>query len=188
MNIAARMKMAHKLAIVVIALLLFCRAGFYRLLGPAIGWVGQLNLGVITLSFRSDWFDHILYATRAQPEASAILMEDRVITYGMLGDAIASCGQRIAGLNLAPDSLVAVCIENPIRHMTISLALFRLGTRAVSIEAMHTSTGPGYSTILGDTAARGAFGFAAAFTEVTEDWFALDPSLSSTPLPGLTLR
>jgi uncharacterized protein YggT (Ycf19 family) len=46
--------------LVVIGLLLLCRAGFYRLLGPAIGWVGQLDLGVITLSFRSDWFDHVL--------------------------------------------------------------------------------------------------------------------------------
>ncbi len=54
----SRFRRWHLLA--VIALLLFCRAGFYRLLGPAIGWVGQLNLGIITLSFRSDWFDHIL--------------------------------------------------------------------------------------------------------------------------------
>lgn len=54
----SRFRRWHLLA--VIALLLVCRAGFYRLLGPAIGWVGQLDLGVITLSFRSDWFDHIL--------------------------------------------------------------------------------------------------------------------------------
>lgn len=43
-----------------IGALLVGRAGFYRLLGPALNWTGRLDLGVITLSFRSDWFDHIL--------------------------------------------------------------------------------------------------------------------------------
>jgi acyl-coenzyme A synthetase/AMP-(fatty) acid ligase len=131
-----------------------------------------------------DWFDHILYATRAQPEASAMLMEDRVITYGMLGNAIASCAQRIAGLALAPDALVAVCIENPIRHMAVSLALFRVGIRAVSVEPAHRETGLRYQAILGDTTARATFGFAAAFTEVTEDWFAPEAAPSHHPPPA----
>jgi uncharacterized protein YggT (Ycf19 family) len=39
-----------------IALLLLGRAGLYRLLGPALHWTGRMDLGVITLSFRSDWF------------------------------------------------------------------------------------------------------------------------------------
>src|SRR3569832_169445 len=119
----------------------------------------------------NDWFDHILYATRAQPEASAMLMEDRVITYGMLGDAIASSAQHVAALNLPPDSLLAVCIENPIRHMAVSLALFRMGIRAISIEPGHAITGLRYTLILGDPAVRTVFGFGAAFVEVAEDWF-----------------
>lgn len=131
-----------------------------------------------------DWFDHILYATRAQPESSAILMEDRVITYGMLGDAITSCAERIVGLNLAPDALVAVCIENPIRHMAVSLALFRVGIRAVSIEPVHGDTGLRYAAIIGDAAARVALGFGAVFAEVTEDWFALEATSPRHPLPG----
>ena len=42
--------------------LLFLRALIYRWLGPAATnvWVGQLDLGVTTLSFRSDWFARIL--------------------------------------------------------------------------------------------------------------------------------
>ncbi|MBR0826369.1 acyl--CoA ligase [Bradyrhizobium manausense] len=131
-----------------------------------------------------DWFDHILYATRAQPEASAMLMEDRVITYGMLGDAIASCAERIAGLNLAPDALVAVCIENPIRHMAVSLALFRVGICAVSIEVSHRDTGLRYAAILGDNAARAVLGFGAVFIEVTEEWFALEATSTRHPLPA----
>ena len=42
--------------LVVIALLLLGRAGFYRLIGPAMHWSGSLDFGVVTLWFRSDLF------------------------------------------------------------------------------------------------------------------------------------
>lgn len=130
-----------------------------------------------------DWFDHILFGTNAQPEASAIVMEDRVITYGMLGDAIASCAHRIAARNLAADGLVAVCIVNPIRHMAVSLALFRIGLRAASIDAGHIGApGLNYSTLLGDSAAALAFK-GDGFIEVTDDWFAPDATGARGELP-----
>lgn len=131
-----------------------------------------------------DWFDHILYATRAQPEASAMLMEDRVITYGMLGEAIASCASRIMGLGLAPDGLTAVCIENPIRHMTVSLALFSIGRRAISIDAGHKGTaGLHFSALLVDAAAARSFAPDDGFIEVTDDWFSPDGAKPCGPLP-----
>lgn len=40
--------------------LLFLRAVLYLLIGPTLRWSGMLNLGVISLSFRSDWFGRIL--------------------------------------------------------------------------------------------------------------------------------
>ncbi len=40
----------------VLAGLIFSRAVFYWLIGPALHWSGTINLGVITLSFRSDKF------------------------------------------------------------------------------------------------------------------------------------
>ena len=40
--------------------LLFVRALIYWQIGPALRWSGILNLGVISLSFRSDWFGLIL--------------------------------------------------------------------------------------------------------------------------------
>ena len=40
--------------------LLFVRALIYWQIGPALRWSGTLNLGVISLSFRSDWFGLIL--------------------------------------------------------------------------------------------------------------------------------
>lgn len=46
--------------LVLIALLLIGRAGLYRLIGPALHWAGGLDLGVITLWFRSDLFGRTL--------------------------------------------------------------------------------------------------------------------------------
>jgi uncharacterized protein YggT (Ycf19 family) len=46
--------------LVVIALLLLCRAGFYRLLGPAIGWTAKLDLVVTMPVFHSSLFGQIL--------------------------------------------------------------------------------------------------------------------------------
>ena len=46
--------------LLIIAGLLFFRALFYWQIGAAAGWSGKINLGLIALSFRSDWFDYIL--------------------------------------------------------------------------------------------------------------------------------
>jgi uncharacterized protein YggT (Ycf19 family) len=43
-----------------IGALLVLRALFYRQIGPATHWTGRLDLGVITLSFRSDLFSRML--------------------------------------------------------------------------------------------------------------------------------
>lgn len=40
--------------------LLFFRGVLYYLIGPALRWTGMLDLGVISLPFRSDWFGRIL--------------------------------------------------------------------------------------------------------------------------------
>lgn len=53
-----RMRRWHLLA--VLAGLLLLRAVFYWQIGSAAHWTGNLNLGVVTLSFRSDLFDRIL--------------------------------------------------------------------------------------------------------------------------------
>jgi uncharacterized protein YggT (Ycf19 family) len=43
-----------------IGLLLLLRAMIYWQIGPAVHWTGRLDLGVITLSFRSDLFSRVL--------------------------------------------------------------------------------------------------------------------------------
>ena len=127
------------------------------------------------------WFDHILLHTRAEPETSAIVMEDRVVTYGMLGTAIENCAHRIAALDIAKDGVAAVCIQNPIRHITLCLALYRIGIRSMSLEHGQSGiAGLAFTAVLGDGEARRLFDSANRFIEITDAWFALD--LSTAPI------
>ena len=55
-----------------------------------------------------NWFDYIRFAIQTHPETPAVVMEDRVVTYGMPGDAIEACAQRIARMDFPRDGLVAI--------------------------------------------------------------------------------
>jgi acyl-coenzyme A synthetase/AMP-(fatty) acid ligase len=132
----------------------------------------------------NDWFDHILFNTRTQPETSAVLMEDRVVTYGMLGSVIESCAHRIAELDFAKNGLVAVCIQNPIRHLTVSLALFRIGVVAISLELHQGIAGLKPTIVLGDAEAKDVFTIDDRFIEVTDDWFSSDHPVPTGSLPA----
>ncbi|HZT26386.1 MAG TPA: class I adenylate-forming enzyme family protein [Pseudolabrys sp.] len=133
----------------------------------------------------NDWFDHILFNTRTQPETSAIVMEDRVVTYGMLGAAIERCAHRIAALDFAKDGLVAVCIQNPIRHLTVSLALFRIGVVAISLELYHRGiAGLRPTIVIGDAEAKHVFASDNRFVEASDDWFSSSPPSPAGGLPA----
>src|SRR5262245_40858992 len=132
----------------------------------------------------NNWFECILFNTRAQPETPAMVMEDRTVTYGMLAAAIERCARRIVALNIPPDGLVAVQIKNPIRDLTISLALLRIGLRSISlvqgqpgIEAMT------FAAVLGDREAARFFDPGARLIEVTDAWFGEEVAVAG-PLPA----
>jgi len=130
------------------------------------------------------WFDHILLQTRTQPEKPAIVLEDRVVTYGMLGIAIENCAHRIVALGIAKDALVAVRIQNPIRHITLCLALYRIGIRSMSLE--HAQTGIAdltFGAVLGDGEERPVLNPLNRFVAVTDDWFGTE-SISGDGLPA----
>jgi acyl-coenzyme A synthetase/AMP-(fatty) acid ligase len=130
----------------------------------------------------NNWFDHILHHMRVQPETPAMVTEDRVVTYGMLRTAVERCAQRIAALDIPRDGAVAVILADPIRHMALCLALFRLGRCSVSLT--HDQSGMGglaFAAVLGDARARAAMGQAHRLIEVTDAWFAED--IPARPLP-----
>ena len=133
-----------------------------------------------------NWFDHILYHTGTQPETPAMVMEDRVVTYGMLAEAIERCAQRIAALDFPHDGAAAVIVANPIRHMVLCLALFRLGVRSLSLTlGQQNASVPGLVLVLGDQefcqARAQTRAPASLVVEATDAWFAEDAPACTLP-------
>jgi acyl-coenzyme A synthetase/AMP-(fatty) acid ligase len=69
-------------------------------------------------------------------------------------------------------SPVAVVIANPIRHLVLCFALFRLGICSVSLAHAHSGIQVlSFDVALGDREAKAAIGQVARFIEVTDAWF-----------------
>ena len=131
------------------------------------------------------WFDHILYNTLSQPESPVIVMEDRVVTYRMLGITIENCARRILSLGIANGQLVAVCIANPIRHFALCLALYRIGICSMSLE--HGQPGIAsltFAAILGDGEATPRVDPGSRFIEISDDWFGPDAAVATACRPA----
>jgi acyl-coenzyme A synthetase/AMP-(fatty) acid ligase len=121
----------------------------------------------------NDWFEYIQSNIGLQPEAPALVTEDRVVTYGMLGAGIEACAKRLAAQGFSPETAVGLSIRDPIRHLTLALALFRIGQLAIAVDpAHHGIAGLKFAAMLGDAAAKQAFGRDVRFIDVTDDWFA----------------
>src|SRR5690348_2700513 len=119
-----------------------------------------------------DWFSHILFHADARPEAAAMVMEDRVVTYAMLKVGIERCARRDAALQLDRGATVAVLVKNPIRHLTLSLALFRIGLRCISLE--HSQSGLQqlkFAVVLHDRGGETATDPTNQIVQVSDDWF-----------------
>lgn len=131
----------------------------------------------------NNWFDHIIYNTRAQAEIPAIVMEDRVVTYGMLGIAIENCARRIEDLGVPRGGVVAVIVNNPIRQMALSLAAHRIGVRSMAIlPDQPTVAQSKFDAVLSDSDVRPGLNPANRFVSVDDAWFAPSP-LGGVELP-----
>lgn len=71
--------------------------------------------------------DFVFHHALTRPEKPAIILADRVVTYGMMAQGILNVEERIRALALPPGALVCVSLSSPVRHMIVGAALFRLG-------------------------------------------------------------
>lgn len=78
-------------------------------------------------------FQQIAMHAISTPEKSAILLPDRVITYRMLNDGVASVQRMLASLPLTREKPVAILIDNPARHLILILALMKSGIPSASL-------------------------------------------------------
>jgi acyl-coenzyme A synthetase/AMP-(fatty) acid ligase len=123
----------------------------------------------------NDWFEHILFNAATQPETPAVVMEDRAVTYGMLRAAIERTAVRIVALGLVNDAVVAIVVGNPIRHLVLALALYRLGRVSISLEPGQFALAEvAFGAVLGDSAAASVVSSPHRLVLVADDWFGAD--------------
>jgi len=80
----------------------------------------------------------ILFQARHDPPAPAICAPDTslgIISYGRLARFINSVGHRAVRLGIAPTSVVAIQIKDPIFHTAVALGLMQIGAATVSVIA-----------------------------------------------------
>jgi acyl-coenzyme A synthetase/AMP-(fatty) acid ligase len=127
--------------------------------------------------------DLILHHALTRPEKPAIVLADRVVTYGMVAQGILRVERRILALALKPGALVCVTIDSPIRHMIVAAALFRSAHPMMSV--VHAADvvplglpigafleSPGAPLIPGQR-----------HVVVTDEWFEGEPELFSASSP-----
>lgn len=81
----------------------------------------------------TNFADHIVAHGLHQPGKAAIILRDRLVTYGMLLQGVLSAQQKIKARGIAGPLLAAIVIDNPVRHLIMALALARLGIAATSL-------------------------------------------------------
>jgi acyl-coenzyme A synthetase/AMP-(fatty) acid ligase len=118
--------------------------------------------------------DLIAYQALLEPGKTAIVAGGKVVTFGMLEQAVRSLSARIHALGLQHGSLVGLSIEVPSRHVALSLALARCGLVSVPYaSAAVLAQLPPLALSLSDGGL--VTGTAAINLVVTDEWFASPP-------------
>lgn len=121
------------------------------------------------------WLDRILHYGLTKPETPAIILIDRVVTFGMLRAAILRCAKRLATLELPRDAPIGVMLESPVRVITISLALHRLGLSSMPLEQRQSGLSQiSLSALLSDQGAKVDIKAGTRRIEVGDAWFVED--------------
>ena len=79
--------------------------------------------------------DAILFHASKSPHSPAIGLESGVLTYGQLADAIHAATASCEKAGLRPGSVAGLIIADPVWHICLIAALYRLGIASVSLSA-----------------------------------------------------
>lgn len=125
----------------------------------------------------------ILYHGLTHPQKPAMILPDRIVTFGMLREGILSAAERITAAGLESGQLVAIVIDSPTKHLALACALFHLGIAAISIAkvAIAEAVGVKIDAVLQDGSIAFALGLKQIF--VSDDWLAPGAQNRSAPRP-----
>jgi acyl-coenzyme A synthetase/AMP-(fatty) acid ligase len=115
-----------------------------------------------------------MYYARANAEKQAIILVDRILSFGMIASGIRSVEMAITEASLEPQHIVAVRIENQARHLIVVSALYRLGIVSVSVTGRYdlAQTGVSVDAVISDkNEPMPGFG---RLVPIKDDWFTRD--------------
>ena len=81
------------------------------------------------------FIDAVLFHAARAPNSPAIGLESGVLTYSQLADAIYAATARCENAGLRPGTLAGLIITDPVWHICLIAALYRLGVASVSLAA-----------------------------------------------------
>ena len=118
-----------------------------------------------------NFVDMLMYYAQSSPEKQAIILPDRIVSFGMIGSGIRSIEVAIAEASLDSRNTVAVRIENRARHLIVVSALYRLGIVSVSVTGNEelAKAGVKVDAVISDRS-QTAPGF-GRLVSLKEDWF-----------------
>ena len=90
-----------------------------------------------------NFVDMLMYFARSNPEKQAIILPDRIVSFGMIGAGIRSVEVAITEASLDSRHIVAVRITNQARHLIVVSALYRLGIVSISVSGREDTSNAG---------------------------------------------
>jgi len=116
-------------------------------------------------------FQQIRLHALAYPARPAVMLADRVITYGMVQSGINSVRHVLSEHRLEPDTCVAILMDNPGRHLIVALALMADGHAVASLrpELLQNAVSAGVTTVISEGRLPLMRGARAIFAD--ENWF-----------------
>jgi acyl-coenzyme A synthetase/AMP-(fatty) acid ligase len=148
-----------------------------------------MALGDVTKrKYFPSYVDVVLRHAAHDPMRAAIGTESGILSYGQLAHAAQGATQLCHRSGIAAGHVVGILIEDPVWHITLAIALHRLGAVSVSLSPEEVSLPLGLQSILSDRAVSAGFG--GAVLTVDAKWFTPGPDVDSLPkvnLPGNAL-
>src|SRR5262245_47136461 len=119
----------------------------------------------------ASFIDAILFHGTKDPHTPAIGLESGVLTYGQLADAIHAATASCEKAGLRPGSVAGLIIADPVWHICLIAALYRLGVASVSLAADEVAifAGGDMAALLHDGAPPSNFAGSAILVEPA--WF-----------------
>lgn len=119
-----------------------------------------------------NFVDTILFHGKAVPDKAAVILIDRVVTFGMFADAVTWIEQRLCAAGVTRADTVAVQISNPIRQLVVACALVRIGAISLTIrgDQLGEMATVGASVLLSEQPSGPSAGFRRIL--VDDAWFA----------------